>query len=300
MNNDISNKPLVSVVIPTYKRPDTLGRAIESVLNQTYNNIEIVVVDDNIRDSEFHKKTLEVIRKYPSVIYLKTAGKTGGGAARNFACRQASGDYLTFLDDDDVYLPKKVDKQIIFMLNNDLDFSYEDCALYDVDDNLKDYRNLNYVESFTKQELLRQHILHSIGPSSVYMVKKDEFLKTEGFGEFISGQDWFLMLRCVEADMKMGYLPGSDVKQYLHDGERISLGTNKIKGENNLYEWRKKYFPLFNYRERQYIRFRHRAVLAFSCMRSGMYSRGIAYAVATLLTSPSYSIKEAISYCKKD
>jgi glycosyltransferase involved in cell wall biosynthesis len=66
MSNEQEN-PLVSVVIPTYKRPDMLGRAINSVLNQTYDNIEIIVVDDNDADSEYRRETEEFLERYADV-----------------------------------------------------------------------------------------------------------------------------------------------------------------------------------------------------------------------------------------
>ena len=239
----------ISIIIPTYKRSDFLGRAIESVLNQTYENIEILVSDDNLPDSDFAKEAKQKVESYSStgkVKYLKTTGKTGGGAARNFAIKYCTGDYVAFLDDDDVFIPEKLEKQLEFMLKNNLDMSYQDVKWFDENDKLVEFRKMDYVTDFSKNELLKQHILHSIAPTAIYMIKRESLLKTEGFGEVIMGQDFILMLRCIEADLKIGYMPGAYVHQYLHSGERISLGQNKIDGENNLYELKKKYYYLMN------------------------------------------------------
>ena len=106
---------MVSVIIPTYKRPLKLSRAIDSVLNQTYTNIEVIVVDDNDPDTAERVETEEVMRKYrgnPKVKYVKHEYNKNGSAARNTGFRNSIGEYIMFLDDDDEFLPKKVEAQV--------------------------------------------------------------------------------------------------------------------------------------------------------------------------------------------
>lgn len=108
-------KPLVSVVIPTYGRPAFLTRCIESVLKQTYQNIEIIVVDDNDPDTEVRMATEAVMRKYrenPHITYLKHNRNKNGSAARNTGWKQSKGKYITFLDDDDEIVDTKIERQI--------------------------------------------------------------------------------------------------------------------------------------------------------------------------------------------
>ncbi len=107
--------PMVSVVIPTYSRPTFLNRCIDSVLNQTYKNIEIIVVDDNNPDTLERKETEEVMKKYITdsrVTYLKHEKNKNGSAARNTGWRVAQGKYITFLDDDDTIIETKIEKQV--------------------------------------------------------------------------------------------------------------------------------------------------------------------------------------------
>ena len=86
------------------------------------------------------------------------------------------------------------------------------------------------------------------------MLRRDLFERTEGFGEVATGQDWWLMLRCIEAGAKMGYLPEVHVRQYLHSGERLSLGQNKIDGESARHaKVREYYYPLLSKKERRYV-----------------------------------------------
>lgn len=111
---------LVSVVIPTYKRSDMLIRTIESVLNQSYNNIEVIVVDDNNNDN-YRKETEEKMIKYkhnPKIRYIKHKRNLGGCAARNTGLRESKGEFICFLDDDDIIYKEKIEKQVEFLENN--------------------------------------------------------------------------------------------------------------------------------------------------------------------------------------
>ena len=107
--------PLVSCIIPTYKRSDMLPRAIESVLNQTYKNIEIVIVDDNEPDDEYSINTRNRIAEYldnPGIRFVQQKKHCNGAVARNVGIQQAKGEYIAFLDDDDEWLPEKIEKQL--------------------------------------------------------------------------------------------------------------------------------------------------------------------------------------------
>ena len=83
----------ISVIIPTYKRHDLLERAIKSVLNQTYKNLEIIVVDDNKKDSIERKETEKIMKKYPDIIYIQNKENMGGGLTRNIGINCATSKY---------------------------------------------------------------------------------------------------------------------------------------------------------------------------------------------------------------
>lgn len=108
-------KKLVSLIIPTYSRAAYIKRAIDSVLSQTYDNIEIIVVDDNGINTENQKATEQLLSQYiedGKILYLKHDVNKNGSAARNTGIRASHGDYLTFLDDDDELLPTKIETQV--------------------------------------------------------------------------------------------------------------------------------------------------------------------------------------------
>ncbi len=294
-----NNHPKISVVVPTYARADMLTRALDSIYAQTYPYIEVVVADDNHADTDYEKQTLATLAPYrerPNFVYVKTTGGTGGGAARNCALKCCTGDYIAFLDDDDRYLPDKLEKQLAFMQAHDLDGSYQDVRWVDENEKLVELRSMDYTDDFSKEGLLRAHILHSIAPTAIYMFRREALMKTEGFGEVPSGQDFILMLRCIESGMKLGYMPGVYVVQYLHSGARVSLGSGKVRGENMLYELKHSYFHLLSGKERGYVRFRHYAVLAFASLRSKRPLRAAGYAIVTVCVAPLTCIREGIRY----
>lgn len=108
---------MVSVVIPTHNRVDLLPRTIESVLNQTYKDIELIVVSDGSTDG-----TDELMAKYANnscIKYINYKPAKGGNYARNLGFDAASGDYVSFLDDDDEWLPTKIEKQVALMEADD-------------------------------------------------------------------------------------------------------------------------------------------------------------------------------------
>ncbi len=103
-------QPLVSVVIPFYSGLNWLEEAIESVLKQTYKNIEIIVINDGSKEN-----VSEIVDKYGSYIRLINQENRGPASARNKGIKMASGKYIAFLDSDDLWMPEKLAKQIAFM-----------------------------------------------------------------------------------------------------------------------------------------------------------------------------------------
>lgn len=98
-----SEQPSVSVIITTYHNEEYLPRAIESVLHQTYPEIELIVVDDNPPGSDARRAAERIMEHYPEAVYLKHPENRNGAAARNTGIRAAKGEYIAFLDNDDIY-----------------------------------------------------------------------------------------------------------------------------------------------------------------------------------------------------
>lgn len=113
----ISKSPVVSIIIPSYNRAEKLKFALESCVLQTYKNLEVIVIDDASSDH-----TSDIINEFESRIainYIRHSENRGGAYARNTGIKSATGEYLTFLDSDDVYLHSKVFSQLEFFQVND-------------------------------------------------------------------------------------------------------------------------------------------------------------------------------------
>ena len=105
--------PKISVIIPTYNRSNVVCQSIDSVLTQTYHNIEIIVVDDGSTDD-----TLMVLANYGDQIKVIKQANGGVGTARNAGLKAATGDYIGFLDSDDYYLPTKIEEQVSYLCDH--------------------------------------------------------------------------------------------------------------------------------------------------------------------------------------
>lgn len=117
------NKPLISVITPAYNAERFIGEAIESVQQQTYANWEMVIVDDCSTDG-----TMRIVEEYrkkdPRIKLYRLEKNSGSAVARNTAMEHAKGRYIAFLDSDDRWLPEKLEKQLKFMQEKDIAFSF--------------------------------------------------------------------------------------------------------------------------------------------------------------------------------
>ncbi len=173
----------VSVIIPTFRRAYFLSKAIQSVINQTYKNIEIIIVDDNDGDDIFRAATKKmVIEEFVghSLVYIEHSHNKGLPAARNSGIKVAKGEYIAFLDDDDEWLPQKLEKQMALFRSLPDDYGVVSCGwnlIHSVNHYIREvYPNL-------RGELSTRLALNHFSPPSMILVKK-KFLKlVDGFDE---------------------------------------------------------------------------------------------------------------------
>ena len=110
-------EPLVSIIIPTYNRAELLKRAIQSCLDQTYKNIQVVVVDDASEDN-----TPEIVQRFKDsrIKYIRLPKNSGRPAVpRNIGILNSDGEVIAFLDSDDYFLPEKIEKQVRALTNSE-------------------------------------------------------------------------------------------------------------------------------------------------------------------------------------
>jgi glycosyltransferase involved in cell wall biosynthesis len=184
---------LVSVIIPTYNRAHLVTEAIDSVLNQTYTNFELLVVDDYSTDN-----TKEVIKSYSDsrLKYLPNTRKKGAQGARNTALYAANGEWVAMLDSDDVWVEKKLEKQLSFLGSNKKNIIGVGCgfASYDFDNESVLNRRIPLKNHFNKNDLLYKNY---IGGFSVFFFKREIGLAVGGFDERLTSMqdiDFYLEL----------------------------------------------------------------------------------------------------------
>ena len=291
INVNMEHNPKVSVIVATFQRDVTLYKALSSLLEQTYSNVEIIVVDDNAISS-WNNKVDKIIGKINNesahpIIHIKNDENKGSAETRNIGINASSGEYITFLDDDDIYLPKKIQHQVSHMIKEKSDYSITDLELYDENGKFIEKRRRSYIIKTGKEDLLVYHMMHHMTGTDTMMFKKDYLLQIGGFPPIDLGDEFYLMQNAIEAGGEFSYFSGCDVKAYVHtETNGLSSGQKKIQGENKLYEYKKKYFNKLSSNEKRYINMRHYAVLAFAFFRMKKQHLFIVYAVRSFLAAP--------------
>lgn len=121
---------LVSIITPTYNSEKYISQTIESIINQTHTNWELIITDDCSTDSTI--KIIESFAKKDNRIRInKLESNSGAGIARNNSIAQAKGRFIAFCDSDDIWLPEKLERQLIFLTKNNLSFTYSGFDIID-------------------------------------------------------------------------------------------------------------------------------------------------------------------------
>lgn len=244
------NKDLISIIIPTYKRPEMLERAIKSVFSQTYDRIEILVIDDNEPGSLWRKKTNKIMKKYKknkNILYIKHKQNKGGATARNTGIKNSNGNYIAFLDDDDVWLPNKLELQI----DRFHDSKYKDelgivyCGIKYIDENNNIIVNNKEIRKL-QGDVVKEHLIKGEITTSTVLIQREAIEKVNGFRELYSEQEYDLILRILLEGYKIDYVDKKLLIMHMHNQERISNSKNKIHGLEYMYNYKKQFFYLLN------------------------------------------------------
>lgn len=294
----------VSVIVPTYKRYDLLTRCLDSILNQTYKNIEIIVVDDNPPDSNERTATRSLMERYqqshPFIKYLQNSKNMGGSLTRNRGIMAAEGEYLTFLDDDDEYLPDKIEVELKAMLENNWDVCVMDAATYSQEDgHLISRKEQKVRNGMTNEELMKIHLLFHITNVNTFMYRTKKIQEINGFDDIPACQEYVLMQKTLEARMSLGYIPQIHVKCYIGKGERVSTNIKKVKAQKYLISQKKRYFNLLTLSERRTVLCRNYGVLMNIYLKNNRYLKAIMYLIMAAITSPVNAFKWFVEYRKK-
>lgn len=226
---------MISIILTTYKRPVFLVRAIQSVLNQNYKNIELIVVDDNDSDSVYRKDTSALIASYAKTIkYIPLEKNSGACNARNIGIDNANGDYILFLDDDDELLPNHLELLLQqYSINENVGVVFSQAKLIDVKNN--SMQLTNKVLRVNDDPLLWQ-LLVGANSTSCILFRKKAILEVGKWVQLPFGHENYLMVRIFANAYKGVSVNEITVNVYYEDTERISNNSNRLKGIDILYE----------------------------------------------------------------
>ena len=255
----------VSVIIPTYKRSETLGRAIKSVVNQTYKDLEILIVDDNDRGSDYSTQARKIVESFSDsrLKFVTQKKHINGAEARNEGIRQSSGQFIAFLDDDDEWLPSKLEKELQ-MLQEHPDCDGVSC-LYG------EYKNGKLFHScppYNGQNLHKKIFQREVAVfTSTILLKKDSLLKAGLFDNKLRRHQDLQLLLDFTKFYKICVLCEYLVK--LHTDSDINRPSYEKLQEykRDFFKSVEKHLFLYTKKEQQIIKSAHQFELVFSALK---------------------------------
>jgi len=185
--------PLVSVIIPYFKKIDYIKKSINSVLNQTFKDFEIILIYDDSELSDLSEIKRE-FNQNSKIKIIRNSNNLGAGISRNIGIENSTGKIIAFLDADDFWLPKKLEKQINFMIENKFDFTF--C---DYEKKISSKKTINVKSK--KNKLNYNDLINScdIGLSTVLLNK--EIIKNELFPKLKTKEDYVAWLKITKENI---------------------------------------------------------------------------------------------------
>lgn len=236
--------PLVSVIIPCYNYGEFLGEAVDSVLNQTYQNFEIIIIDDGSTDNT--KEVVKNFQKKDKRIGYYYQKNKGPSAARNLGAAKSNGNYICFLDADDIFKKSHLGDSINFLeKNKDLSMVFSNARFFsDAGQNKAvKFRNIKFQKKlkkflksasektykdnvFLKKDSLNCFLLYSVVATCTEVFKKEVFLEAGGFKKLLKrGQDRELDFR-IARRFRIGFINKKNAMIRVHNKNKPTIGKD--------------------------------------------------------------------------
>lgn len=273
-------KGLVSVVMPTYKRFDKLPRAIESVLNQTYSTLELLLVNDNDPNDKFTEYVKEISKKYLSDTRFKLILQNkhiNGAVARNIAINHAKGEYIAFLDDDDWWEHNKLEEQVKTLSKLDNSWGGVSCKFkfYDINLNIIG-KTRKYRDGYIYKDIL---FLQSDVATSTLLLRRSALDETGYFDEkLLRNQDLQLLVFFTYKYKLM------EVDEYLHcvdvsDAQNRPSGEKAVSVVNNFFKSVKPILDTLTPSELRTVKAMRYLEIAYSYFNERRYKLALKYII---------------------
>jgi glycosyltransferase involved in cell wall biosynthesis len=273
----IENKPAVSIIIPTYNRSQLIVRAVKSVLNQTYQDFELIIVDDASTDN-----TEEVINSFNDkrIRYIRHEKNKGEAAARNTGIKTAGCNYIAYQDSDDEWLPEKLAKQMKLLENASPEVGVIYTGFWKTENHRRTYIPFSWVRQKNgdiHKELLKGNFIGS----PVALIKKECFDKVGLFDERLRNLvDWEMWLRiskryhfrCVDEPLAIAHYDSDNIS----DNPASLVDALELVLEKNCDE----------FKEEKRVLARHRIIIGNLLVAKGETQRGRRYIVDAVRLYP--------------
>ena len=217
--------PLVSIIIPSYNHSKYITETIESILGQTYDNFELIVIDDGSQDNSI--EIIEKLRLNNKFIFIKRENK-GLCETLNEGINLSRGKYIAICASDDIYLKDKIKLQVDFLETNpNYALCYGKIISFDNDGNQKFINSKKYKSGKLFLDLIKTNFV----PAVTQMYRKDIFDNIGGFDKDLWIEDWDMLLR-ISYSYEIGFLD-KYLAMYRNHGENMSGGKNIRKMYEN-------------------------------------------------------------------
>lgn len=227
--------PLVSVIVPTYRRPGMLADVIATVMAQTFTDWELVIVDDNGAGSAAQEETEAAVRRYGTdarIHYVPHERNRGACAARNTGVHRARGTFVAFLDDDDVWHPEKLERQIACFARSGPDVALVYGGWRHV---FEDGTARTFIPDGRAHRLPQLLKHNGIGSTSLVMCRRSAVLAVGGFDETLPAmQDFDLYIR-LGMRYPFEYVESVLMDHRRHDSPRITNDPEAVQHANELF-----------------------------------------------------------------
>jgi glycosyltransferase involved in cell wall biosynthesis len=210
---------LISIITPNYNCERFIAQTIESVLAQTYKNWEMLIVDDCSTDGSY-EETLKYAAKDNRIKVYRMEQNSGAAVCRNKAIELSHGDYLAFLDSDDLWCPEKLEKQLRFMIGNECDFSFTEYEHID-----EEGKALGLKARVIKRLTYRKLLLHCF-PGCLTVMYRQNLMSKIYCDNIKKNNDHALFLCVLKNCNKAMGLPKNLAKYRIRQN---SISRNKLK-----------------------------------------------------------------------
>lgn len=208
--------PLVSIILPYYKKINFFKNTYKSIKNQSYKNFELIIIYDD-QDLKDYNKILEIIKKDQKVKIFLNKKNLGAGLSRNFGIKKAQGKYIAFIDADDLWSKEKLKKQILFMKKNDYKFT---CCNYS-----KKFKKNIIIDIKPKKKISYSDLITNcqIGLSTV-VIEKD-LVNNKLFPNFKTQEDLAAWLKTMRLKKISCYTLGKKLVMWNYDSNSLSSNS---------------------------------------------------------------------------